>query len=81
MARRINYQKQTILDFVRFEVFTAMTIKNIVFWDVAPRGSGLNRGFGGTYRLHLKGRILSDLGSLVPGHPLNPTSPTVSIII
>jgi hypothetical protein len=41
---------------VRFEVFTAMTIKNIVFWDVAPRGSGLNRRFGGTYRLYLQGR-------------------------
>jgi hypothetical protein len=26
-------------------------MKNIVFWDVTPRGSGLNRRFGGTYRL------------------------------
>jgi hypothetical protein len=41
---------------VRFEVFTAVNMKNIVFWDVAPSGSGLNRRFGGTYRLHLQGR-------------------------
>jgi hypothetical protein len=26
------------LRIVRFEVFTAMTMKNIVFWDVAPCG-------------------------------------------
>jgi hypothetical protein len=31
------------------------TVKNIVFWDVAPCGSGLNRRFGGTFRLHLQG--------------------------
>jgi hypothetical protein len=27
---------------------------NIVFWDLAPCGSGLNRRFGGTYHLHLR---------------------------
>jgi hypothetical protein len=27
---------------VRFEVFTAMTMKKIVFWDVAPCGCGFN---------------------------------------
>jgi hypothetical protein len=31
-------------------------IQNIVFWDVAPCGSGLKRRYGGTYRLHLQGR-------------------------
>jgi hypothetical protein len=35
--------------YVRFEVFTAVTIKNAVFWDVAPcRSCALNRRFGGT---------------------------------
>jgi hypothetical protein len=24
---------------IRFEVFTAVTMKNVVFWDVAPCGS------------------------------------------
>jgi hypothetical protein len=38
--------------FVRFEIFTAVTMKNGVFWDVMPCGSCKNRRFGGTYRLH-----------------------------
>jgi hypothetical protein len=33
---------------VRFEGFTAVTIKNGVFWDVTPCGSCKNRGFRGT---------------------------------
>jgi hypothetical protein len=40
---------------VRFEVFTAMTIKNAVFWDVEPCKYFVNRRFGGTYSLHLQG--------------------------
>jgi hypothetical protein len=36
------------LYFVRFEVFTAVTMKNGVFWDVTPCGSCKNRRFGGT---------------------------------
>jgi hypothetical protein len=36
---------------VRFEVFTAVTMKNAVFWDVTPCGSCKNRRFGGTWRL------------------------------
>jgi hypothetical protein len=41
--------------FVRFEVFTAVTMKNGVFWDVTSCGSCKNRRFGGTQRLHLQG--------------------------
>jgi hypothetical protein len=33
---------------VRFEVFTAVTLKNGVFWDVTPCGSYKNPRFGGT---------------------------------
>jgi hypothetical protein len=33
---------------VRFEVFTAVTMKNGVFWDVTPRVSCKNGRFGGT---------------------------------
>jgi hypothetical protein len=40
---------------VRFEVFTAVTMKNAVFWDVTPCGSCKNRRFGGTHHLHLQG--------------------------
>jgi hypothetical protein len=34
--------------YVRSEVFTAVTMKNGVFWDVTPCGSCTNRRFGGT---------------------------------
>jgi hypothetical protein len=33
---------------VRFEVFTAVTMNNGVFWDVTPCGSCKNQRFGGT---------------------------------
>jgi hypothetical protein len=32
----------------RFEVFTAVTMNNGVFWDVTQCGSWKNRRFGGT---------------------------------
>jgi hypothetical protein len=43
------------LDFVRFEVFTAMTMKNDVFWDVRPCSSCKNLRFGGILRFHHRG--------------------------
>jgi hypothetical protein len=45
---------------IRFKVFTAVTMKNAVFWDVALCRSCVNRRFGGTYRLHLQGRKVRD---------------------
>jgi hypothetical protein len=45
----------TLNYFVRFEVVTAMTMKNVVFWDVTPCGCCMNRRFGGTYRFHHQG--------------------------
>jgi hypothetical protein len=36
---------------VRFEAFTAVTMKNFVFWVVTPCDSCKNRRFGGTWRL------------------------------
>jgi hypothetical protein len=33
----------TVIQDVRFEVFTAVTMKNGVFWDVTPCGSCMNR--------------------------------------
>jgi hypothetical protein len=41
--------------YARFEVFTAVTMKNVVFWDVTPYRYCVNRRFGVTYRLHLQG--------------------------
>jgi hypothetical protein len=37
--------------YVRFEVFTALTMKNVI-WDVTPYGCCKNRCFGGTYHLN-----------------------------
>jgi hypothetical protein len=39
------------VDDVRFEVFTAVTMKNCVFWDVTLCCSCKNQRFGGTWRL------------------------------
>jgi hypothetical protein len=33
-------------------------MKNAVLWDVTPCGSGKNRRFGGTYRLHHQGGLV-----------------------
>jgi hypothetical protein len=47
--------------YVGFEVFTAVTMKNAVFWGVAPGRFGrLKRRFGGKYRLHLQGRKIRE---------------------
>jgi hypothetical protein len=51
--------------FVRFEVFTAVTMKNAVFSDVVVCSSWVNRRFGGTYRLHIKDRTISERGTRV----------------
>jgi hypothetical protein len=48
---------------VRFEVFTALTMKNCVFWDVTPCGSCKNRRVGGTQRLHHQGARIGELGT------------------
>jgi hypothetical protein len=42
------YYHRTTQCYVRFEVFTAVTMKNGVFWDVTPCGSCKKRRFGGT---------------------------------
>jgi hypothetical protein len=41
--------------FVKFDVFTAVTMKNSVLEDIMPDGYIKNRGFGGTCRLHQQG--------------------------
>jgi hypothetical protein len=42
-----------------------LSMKNAVFWDVAPCRSCVNRRFGGTCRLHLQGRKIRDRGTSV----------------
>jgi hypothetical protein len=64
-SRRVKSQKSNIILLVRFEVFTAVTMKNAVFWDVAPCTSCVNRRFGGTHRLQLQGREIRERGTSV----------------
>jgi hypothetical protein len=49
---------------VGLKVFTAVTKKNAVFWDVALCRSCVNRRLGGTYRLHLQGRKIRERGTI-----------------
>jgi hypothetical protein len=55
--------RKTVSIFVRFEVFTAVTMKNAIFWDMTPCTSCMNRRFGGMYRLHLQGRKIRERGT------------------
>jgi hypothetical protein len=50
---------------LRFEIFTAATMKNAAFRNVAPGRSCVNRRFGGTYHLHLHGRKIRERGTSV----------------
>jgi hypothetical protein len=43
------------LNYVRFEIFTAVTMKNAVFWDVTQCGSCQNPRFGGKCHLRVQG--------------------------
>jgi hypothetical protein len=49
-GRHINSPLQSPASccFVRFEVFTAVTMKNTIFCDITTCGSCKNLGFGGT---------------------------------
>jgi hypothetical protein len=49
----------------KFEVFTAVTVKNAVFQDVATCRSCANRRFGGTYHLRHQGRKICERGTSV----------------
>jgi hypothetical protein len=44
---------------IRLDVFTTVTVKNAVCWDVGLCDSCKNRRFGGTYRLFVARRLLS----------------------
>jgi hypothetical protein len=49
---------------VRFEVFTAVTMKNAVFWDVMPFGSCKNRRFVGRSASTISVTRIDELGTL-----------------
>jgi hypothetical protein len=65
LALRSSAEKK----YVGFEVFTAVTMKNAIFWGVAPCRCGrLNRLFGGSYCLHLQGRKIRERRISVSSH-------------
>jgi hypothetical protein len=55
-----KYMYYTNMSSVGSEVFTAVVLKSIFFWDMTPCSalSGTRR-FGGAYHLHLQGRKIS----------------------
>jgi hypothetical protein len=71
--RLVSYERKVgdtfflelLVKFLRFEVFTAVTMKNAVFWDVAPSRSCVNRRYGGTYCFHLQGGKNRERGTSV----------------
>jgi hypothetical protein len=51
---------------LRFKVLTAVTWKSFIFWNIMPCSPAkVNRLFGGTYRLHLKGRRVSQARNML----------------
>jgi hypothetical protein len=63
LVRCWQLTRTQVEDYVRFEVLTAMTRNNGVFWDVTPCGSWKNRRFRGTWRLHNQGDKSGGLGT------------------
>jgi hypothetical protein len=53
------------LNYITFEVFTAVTMKNAVFWYLAPFWHSVNRRFWGTYLLRFQGRKIRERGTSV----------------
>jgi hypothetical protein len=47
-AHYVSATEPSRLMLCKIEVFTVMTVNNVVFWDVTPCGSCKNRHFGGT---------------------------------
>jgi hypothetical protein len=43
------------LFYVKFDVFTAVTVKNANSWELTPCGSCKNQRFGGTYHFQHQG--------------------------
>jgi hypothetical protein len=54
---RLRFFPRTNLLIVGFEVFTAVVLKSIFFWDMTPCSPlNVNRRFGGTYHIHIRGK-------------------------
>jgi hypothetical protein len=58
-----SLMNHTLLLLCKIWDFTAVTMKYSVFWDVAPCRYCANQRFGGTYRLHIQGKRISERGT------------------
>jgi hypothetical protein len=48
----------SFVSYLEFDVLTALIMKSPIFWDITPSSPlKFNRSFGGTYRVHVQGRI------------------------
>jgi hypothetical protein len=65
------------LRFVRFNIFTEVTIKNAVFWDVTLCGSCKNRHFGGKHCTIIRLTRISELGTTEAGTVVSSQSDSV----
>jgi hypothetical protein len=55
-----NSCDQQDLLYLGFAVLTAVVMKSTIFWNITPCSPlRVNRRFGGTHRLHLQGRKIS----------------------
>jgi hypothetical protein len=63
MFNSISLSLLTTFSFVTFEVFTAVTMNNAVFWDITPCGSCKNRCFGGIYASIIRVTRIGELGT------------------
>jgi hypothetical protein len=63
--KKMVYRDQGTPMNIIYKIFTAVTMKNAVFWDVAPCRSYVNQRFGGIYCLHLQGRKIRKRGTSV----------------
>jgi hypothetical protein len=52
---------KTMFQSVGFEILTAVVMKSAIFWDITPYNPlKVSQRLGGTYRLHLQGRRITE---------------------
>jgi hypothetical protein len=62
--------------------FTAVTTKDVVFWDIAPHGPSKKiRHFGGTHRIHPQSNDTLSLPSSQQGHTSRRTAKRTSTVV
>jgi hypothetical protein len=71
---------QSVQVYLRFEVFTAVTMKNCVFWDVTPCGSFKNRRFEEPSASFIKVTRIGELGTTLAATSNRRTQRATSVV-